>query len=189
MANDRALIEFEAERTRLARLTRMGIGMPMAGCLYWLIVGVLLSALPMGRALVYAFALTGMVFPVGFLLTRGFGGDLFAKSASLTPLGIILAAIQIFYWPVVIVVFVNAREWTPFVLGVLFGSHFLPYLWLYRSRGYAFLAISTCVVLSGAAIVTRGPLYHQVPVIAAACYAIAVIILWSEVRRLPTASS
>ncbi len=189
MSGDRALIEFEAERERVAHVTRLGIGMPMAGCLYWIAVGFLLGAFKPGAALVYSFALTGVVFPVGFLLTKLVGGDLFAKSASLTSLGIILAAIQLFYWPVLMVVFSQAHEWTPFVLAVLFGSHFLPYLWLYASRGYAVLAISTCVVPTIAVIVRRDPLYHHVPWIAAACYAVAVFILWGEVQRRAAAQA
>src|SRR5215831_13524445 len=133
MATDAALAEFEAERDRLALLTRKGIGMPMAGMLYWLAVAFLLRQFPQRTALVFSFALTGAVFPVGALLTRLMGGDLFAKSQTLTPLGLLLAAVQLLYWPIIIVVFNQAPDWTPFALAVLFGSHFLPYAWLYRS--------------------------------------------------------
>jgi len=38
VATDIALLELEAERDRLSRLTRKGIGMPLAGVLYWLAV-------------------------------------------------------------------------------------------------------------------------------------------------------
>ena len=183
MSDDRALIEFTTERERVAHVTRLGIGMPMAGCLYWIGVGFLLSRFAPEPALVFSFALTGMVFPIGFLLTKLVGGDLFAKSASFGSLGIILAAIQLFYWPVLMVVYSQAYEWTPYVLVVLFGSHFLPYLWLYASRGYAILAIATCVVPTVAVIVRRDPLYHHVPWIAAACYAVALVVLWGEMRR------
>jgi hypothetical protein len=65
-------------------------------------------------------------------------------------------------------------------MGVLFGSHFLPYAWLYRSRGYGFLAIGTTVALCAAVLVTRAPLYANVPLIAAACYAVAIVLLWME---------
>jgi hypothetical protein len=131
------------------------------------------------------FILTGAVFPVGAVLTRLMGGDLFAKSAALTPLGIQLAAVQLFYWPIIVVVFRRAPEWTPFTLAVLFGSHFLPYMWLYRSRAYAFLTVSTGLSLSIAALVTGSPLYRDAPLIAAGCYAAAVGLLWLEVRGQP----
>jgi hypothetical protein len=184
MTPDAALLEFEAERDRLALLTRKGIGMPAAGMLYWLAVALLLRQFPQRTALVFSFALTGVVFPVGALLTRLVGGDLFAKSATLTPLGLMLAAVQLFYWPVVILVFRVAPEWTPFTLAVLFGSHFLPYAWMYRSAAYGFLAVATTFVVSAGVIVTRSPLYATAPLLAAACYAVAVVMLWREVALL-----
>src|SRR5437870_5281310 len=184
MAPDAALREFEAERDRLALLTRKGIGMPAAGMLYWLGVAILLRQFPQKTALVFSFALTGVVFPVGALLTRIAGGDLFAKSATLTPLGLMLAAVQLFYWPVVILVFNRAPDWTPFALPVLFSSHFLPYAWLYRSAAFGFLAVAATLVVSAGVIVTRSPLYATVPLLAAACYAVAVAMLWREVGAL-----
>jgi len=60
------LVQFEAERDRLSRLTRKGMG-----CC--------------------------AVLPVGALLTRLIGGNLFAKSATLSPLSLLLAAVQFFY--------------------------------------------------------------------------------------------
>jgi hypothetical protein len=174
--------EFLTEREHLAALTKRGIGMPAAGMLYWLGVGVLVRVFPQPRALVFSFFLTGAVFPVGALLTRLAGGDLFARSAALTSLGLLLAAVQLFYWPVIVVVFRQAPDWTPFTMAVLFGSHFLPYAWLYRSRGYAFLAVATAVLLTGAALVAGGPLYPTAPLIAAGCYFVSVVLLWTEVR-------
>jgi hypothetical protein len=66
---------------------------------------------------------------------------------------------------------------------VLFGSHFLPYGWMYRSVGYPFLSVSLAVVMSAGAIVTGGPMYALVPVLAVACYAVSVGILWTEVKN------
>src|SRR5262245_23308612 len=158
--------------------------MPLAGMLYWLAVAFLLRTFPQKTALVFSFALTGMVFPIGALLTRLAGGDLFAKSPTLTPLGLMLAAVQLFYWPVLILVFNLSPNWTPFTMAVLFGSHFLPYSWLYRSRGYAFLAIGIAIIAIAAIFIVRRPLYATMPLLAAACYAVAVIMLWMENNAL-----
>jgi hypothetical protein len=133
---------------------------------------------------VLCFVLTGPVFPVGYALARLGGGDLFAKSPTLTPLGIRLAALQIFHWPVIIVVFHDATDWTPFAMAVLFGSHFLPYGWLYRSPAYFLLTVSVTVVLSGAVLVAGDPLYLQVSLLTAACSAVAVAMMWLELRSL-----
>lgn len=172
------------ERERLARLTRKGIGMPAAGMLYWLAVAAVLRWEEPRTALVICFVLTGPVFPVGYALTRLAGGDLFAKSPVLTPLGVQLAALQLFYWPVIILVFHRAPEWTPFTMAILFGSHFLPYGWLYRSSGYFFLSVSVAVVLTVAVLVSGSPLYAWIPLMAAGCYAIALGLMWLELRTL-----
>jgi hypothetical protein len=96
----------------------------------------------------------------------------------------LLAAVQLFYWPVIVVVFLQARAWTPFAMALLFGSHFLPYAWLYRSRGYALLAIATALALTAAAIATRSALYSAAPLIAAAGYSVAVVMIGREVAVL-----
>jgi hypothetical protein len=82
-----------------------------------------------------------------------------------------------------VVVFRVAPEWTPFVMGVLFSSHFLPYAWMYRSAGYASLAIATTVVLTVGVVVTGSPMFTLAPVLTAACYAGSLVLLTREVLR------
>lgn len=180
MSTDLALHEFEAERTRIARLTKKGIGMPVAGMLFWIAYAVLVRIFPIEQAVLFSFFATGAVFPVGILATRLFGGDLFAKSASLTGFGLQLAALQIFFWPVIILIWGIAAEWTPFVMAVLFGSHFLPYWWLYRSPGYAALTIVNTIVLVAVVLTTRSPLPTIVPLITAGAYALSIALLLRE---------
>jgi hypothetical protein len=181
--SDDFLIALDAERRRVSGLTRRGIGMPAAGMLFWLAVAWLTRRFPIPRAVLYSFFLTGVVFPIGVVFTRIAGGDLFAKSAGLTPLGLLLAALQLFFWPVIALVYVLSPAWTPWAMAVLFGSHFLPYAWLYRSRAYGFLSVSVAVSLTALAIVTRAPMPETVPLVTAACYFLAVAWLWRENAR------
>ncbi len=175
------------ERDDLARLTMKGAGMPVAGLLYWLALGFLLGSTPDRRAIVLAFWLTGAVFPVGIAITRLLGGDIMAKSPSLTSLGLMVAALQAFFWPVAILVFRLEPAWTPWTMAILFGSHFLPYWWMYRSPAYAVLAISLGVTMSMGAIVQGAAIYAAVPWLAAGCYAVAVAMLLRETRPFRTA--
>ena len=57
--------ELEAERDRCIRLTRMGIGMPVAGFVYWLVFAWLVSRFRIDSAVYMAFLATGAVFPLG----------------------------------------------------------------------------------------------------------------------------
>ncbi len=177
------LTALNIERTRISMHTQRGIGMPAAGLLFWLGAAWLMRHFPTGRAVLYSFFLTGPVFPVGVALTRLAGGDLFSKSPGLTPLGLLLAALQAFFWPIIALVFYLSPEWTPWTMAILFGSHFLPYAWLYRSRAYGFLSVSVAVSLSALALITRAPMPETVPLVTAACYAIAVVWMWQENRQ------
>lgn len=177
-----ATVAIDAERDRLARLTGRGVGMPIAGMLYWIAVSVLVRELPLRSALLWAFIATGAVFPVGALVNRALGGDLFAKSERFTSLGMLFNAAQLFFWPIIVLVYKVAPEWTPYAMCVLFGSHFLGYAWLYRSRGYALLTIGTAVVPTVAVLAAGNALVATVPVLAAAVYAVAVVQLFRERR-------
>ena len=179
--SDRLAIELEAERNRLVRLTRMGIGMPIAGMLFWLVFAFLVARFKIDGAVVLAFFATGLVFPLGAGITRLLGGDLFARSRTFTSLGLILAAVQLFYWPVIIVLYQIAPVWVPYAIAVLFGSHFLPYLWLYRSRGYALLAILTTLATTATVLVARGPAPLAVTLVAAGCYLASLFVIRAEV--------
>jgi hypothetical protein len=176
------LTALNAERRRVSTYSQRGIGMPAAGMLFWLGVAWLTRHYPIPRAVFYSFFLTGPVFPVGVLLTRLAGGDLFSKSPGLTPLGILLAALQAFFWPIIALVYALSPEWTPWAMAILFGSHFLPYAWLHRSRAYAFLSASVAISLTALALATRAPMPQTVPLVTAACYAIAVVWMWMENR-------
>lgn len=175
----------DAERLRLARLTARGLGMPIAGMLFWIAVAVLVRTLPLKAALFWSFCATGAVFPVGTVLTRWFGGDLFAKSPSLTPLAMLMNGMQLMYWPIILLVWSLAPAWVPYAMATLFGTHFLGYAWLYRSRGYAVLSLGVSVLLTAAVLIMRDPLVTTVPLLAAAVYAVAVAFLvqeWRDVR-------
>jgi hypothetical protein len=168
------------ERARLAELTKRGVGMPIAGMLFWIAAAVFVRRWPTNTALLAMFIGTGAVFPIGLAITRAFGGDLFAKSERFQSLGMLFNAAQFFFWPVVILVFRVAPEWTPFTMCVLFGSHFMGYAWLYRSRGYAVLTAGTVVVPCAAVLIAGDALFTMIPLLAAAVYAVAAVVLIRE---------
>lgn len=169
-------------RDDLARKTRRGIGMPMAGLLYWVAVSLLVQMLPLKTAVLISFFATGAVFPVGLLFTRLLGADLINKGHVLNGLGGIMNAVQAFYWPVLILVYLKAPEWTIFTMVVLFCSHFLGYGWLYRSRGYAVLAIAGPVAAIVMALGIGTATHVALPPVVAAIYAVTCVMLLGETR-------
>lgn len=169
-------------RADLARLTRMGIGMPLAGLLYWVAVSIFVQILPLKTAVIYSFFATGAVFPVGLMFTRLLGADLINKGHELNGLGGIFNAAQAFFWPVLILVYLKAPEWTLFTMVVLFCSHFLGYGWLYRSRAYTFLAIAGPVIAVIMAFAIGEATHVALPPVIAGVYAISAAMLVVETR-------
>jgi hypothetical protein len=176
--------ELDRLRDDAARVTKRGIGMPAAGMIYWLAMAwVGATYKPQSAALLF-FIGTGLVFPIGYGLTRLAGGDLFAKGNPLTGLGGILNAVQAFYWPMAILLFYKDPMLVPFAFGTLFGSHFLPYGWFYRSRGYTFLGIAAPVITIVVQIAMPERVYTAVPVALAGMYLACVAMLAGENRKL-----
>lgn len=112
-----------------------------AGALYWLAMGVL-GLIIEGKTLALCYLLgVGSIFPLGLLLGRLLKADLMSRN----PLGAlsgIVGGIQAFFLPLWIVIYIEHFELIPFAIGLLAGSHFLPYIWIYRSRTYLFLTLS-----------------------------------------------
>ena len=125
----------------LIRSARGGYPVFIAGALYWLLMGILGFFLE-GQTLALCYLLgVGSIFPLGLL----FGKLLKADMISRNPLGAlsgIVGGIQAFFLPLWIVIYIERYELIPFAIGLLAGSHFLPYVWIYRSRTYLLLTLA-----------------------------------------------
>lgn len=170
-------------RDEISAITQRGIGMPIAGMLFWLAVAALGHVFVPQQASLYAFFATGAVFPIGYALTRILGGDLFAKGHVLNKLGGMLNAVQFCYWPVLIAVYLIRPELVPFVMAVLFGSHFLPYGWFYRAPGYTLLGIGLPLVGTLAQITAPAQAFVAIPLLAVGVHLIAVAMVWQQNAR------
>lgn len=176
-------------RDDISTITQRGIGMPIAGLLYWLVFAWLGHSYEPKQASLYAFFATGAVFPLGYWITRVLGGDLFAKGHVLNRLGGIFNAVQFFYWPVLIAVYQIRPELVPFVMAVLFGSHFLPYGWFYRAPGYSLLGMGLPVVATALQLIAPDQVFLSIPLGAALVYLIAVVMVWAQNQRDRTAAA
>jgi hypothetical protein len=172
-------------RDDVARVTRRGIGMTLAASLYWLgmaVVSAFAGLQPGPLALFFLFG-TLLVYPLGWLLTRRAGGDLFARGHPLRGAIVLFAATQVLAWPLLATLFLRDRALVAFALAAMLGAHFLPYGWLYRSRTYLVLGVGSVVL---AAVLQWGwPARANLAIALgmAACYALAVGGVWRENRR------
>lgn len=98
-------------------------------------------------------------------------------------LGGLIAATQVFYLPVFIAVYQFQPSLLPLTIGLLGGAHFLPYAWLYNSRGYLFVALATGL----SALILGGPFMASsltlVPLAIALTYALGTLWILRENRK------
>lgn len=129
-----------------ALMTKKGIPMFYGGVLIWFILGLLSFILPEKLNAYVYLASTGIFFPVGILVSKLMKIDFFVKGNPLSSLGGLLGALQLFFAPLLIMVGFEHHEWIPFVVGVLTGAHFLPFVWVYDSKAMMFQTIATVTV-------------------------------------------
>lgn len=160
--------------------TQRGYPVLVAGAVYFLALAVLPALVPRRTVqLIWVLGL-GIVFPGGLLLARLLGIHLISKGSPLGTLGGLIAATQVFYLPVFIAVYQFKPSILPLTVGALGGAHFLPYGWLYNSRGYLFVALATGL----SALILGGPFMSSsltlVPIAISLTYALGTLWIVRE---------
>lgn len=132
-------------------------------------------------SLIWIFGLS-VIFPFGVLLGKIVNVNLLSSDNPLGTLGGIVAAIQAFYIPVFIIVYTHIPEYVPFTIGLLAGSHFLPYMWIYKSKAYLFVTLATCIssfILGGFFVELA---FNLVPLAISISYGVGVLLILRELK-------
>ena len=120
------------------------------------------------------------IFPFGILLSKLLGVNILASGNPLGTLGGLVAAPQAFFIPVFIIVYMHIPLYLPFTIGLLGGSHFLPYMWIYRSKAYLFVTLGMCL----SALIIGGYFVNQafifVPIAVSLVFGIGVFLILRE---------
>ena len=163
--------------------TQRGYPILVAGAVYFLVLALLRALVPVRTVqLIWVLGLC-VIFPAGVLLGRTLGIDVISRGNPLGTLGGLIAATQVFYLPVFIAVYQFQPSLLPLTIGLLGGAHFLPYGWLYNSRGYLFVAVATGL----SALILGGPFMASsltsVPLAIALTYALGTLWILRENRK------
>ena len=162
--------------------SKRGITILTAGALVLLIVSLLSLFLPVEYMGLVLFCGMGTIFPLGILLSKIFRIDIFRKN----PLGVLggLAAFQqVLFTPLFILLYHQHYFWLPMVVGIVAGSHFIYYAWLYNSKAYYFMTIATVAVATFAGLRFGEQSYTMVPLAMAAVYLLSIGWLFLENRQ------
>ncbi|WP_456274706.1 DUF7010 family protein [Bacillus sp. AK031] len=161
---------------------RKGYPILLSGAIVFLAFTFLPFFLPMETVhLVWIFGL-GAIFPFGLLLCKLLGINILSSENPLATLGGIVAAPQAFFIPVFIIVYMNMPEYLPFTIGLLGGSHFLPYMWIYKSRAYLVVTLGVCLLslILGGWFVDHA--FTIVPIAISAVYGLGVLLILRELK-------
>lgn len=161
---------------------KKGYPILLSGAIVFLIFTLMPLVFPIEAVrLIWIFGL-GVIFPIGIFISKILGVNLFSTDNPLGTLGGIVAAPQAFYIPVFIIVYMKIPEYLPFTIGLLAGSHFLPYIWIYKSKAYLFVTLGTCL----SALTLGGFLVDQaftlVPLAISIVYGIGVLLILKELK-------
>ncbi|QDQ02986.1 hypothetical protein FOH38_22480 [Lysinibacillus fusiformis] len=162
--------------------TKKGFPILLSGAIIFLIFTLMPLVFPIEAIrLIWIFGL-GAIFPIGILISKILGVNIHTTGNPLGTLGGVVAAPQAFYIPVFIIVYMNIPEYLPFTIGLLAGSHFLPYMWIYKSKAYLFVTLGTCLsalVLGGFFVDLA---FTLVPLAISIVYGIGVLLIQRELK-------
>ena len=118
----------------------------LSGALYWIVMGFIGFIYESSQQLALFYLIgTFSIFPLAIALSKILKVNILSKNP-LGVLGGIIGGIQAFYIPVWVVIYIEQFELIPMSIGILGASHFLPYLWIYRSKTYAVLTIAMALI-------------------------------------------
>lgn len=181
MANDGLKLKFTDLQQDLSLEAQNGYPMFIAGIVFWLCVGITSFFLP-EKVLVWVYVFgVGLVFPLGILVSKMLKINFLATHNPLAVIGGLVGGIQIFFAPLVILVAYQQPGWMPFVVGVLTGAHFLPYVAIYQSKAYLFQTIGTVLAVSVIGINWMDQAFRLIPFVLVFVYAITLVWLIREV--------
>ena len=125
---------FHLAQRRLLAKANGGISLPVAGALYWLVLGILGFFLPERLWIFCAAFGSGLIFPLGLLLSRPLNSNLFIRDEPLANVaGFAVLAINLL-WPLYFAIIAVAPALLPLALGIGMSLHWPIIGWMYGSR-------------------------------------------------------
>jgi hypothetical protein len=94
-----------------------------------------------------------------------------------------VGGIQAFFLPVWIILYLEHYKLVPMAIGILAGSHFLPYAWMYNSKTYVFLPIAMTIASLVFGYVYMEYAFTVLPFSMMVIYLISIFFLLMEIRR------
>jgi len=164
----------------LTQDTLKGIPFLIAGSIYWFVMGILHFFIKDTQTLALIYLIgSGSIFPAAMLISKLIGANLVSKNPLGTLSGII-GGVQGFYILIWIVIYIELPNLLPLTIGILVGSHFLPYAWIYNSKAYQIFTMLTVLISFILGYVFKALAFTILPFALALIYLTTIIMLKGE---------
>ncbi|MEO1135243.1 MAG: hypothetical protein AAFW68_01370 [Pseudomonadota bacterium] len=178
------------KRERLAQYVRLrgGFSIPIAGAIYWLVLGLLGYRLELSDWAIVAFFGSGAIFPLALLLSKLLNNP-FMKDTSPVD-GVILPAFisMLLFWSFIVAAAQTAPSLIPLILAIGMSLHWPVIGWSYgRIFIYSAHAVTRAVISVLIWFVFPDERLTWLPMSVAAIYAITVVVIWVDSGRLKSA--
>lgn len=121
---------------------KKGLHFILASIVIWTLVTLIhLTQFPILTKNLLTFSATAPLVPLAFLISKMIKVNFTDKTNPLNQLGVIFSLNQMLYLLIAMWVYPTLPDKLVMVIAMIFGSHLLPYAWLYQSRIYAICAI------------------------------------------------
>lgn len=185
MTQDELIAALKKDRIESYARLRGGFPLPLAGGIYWLVMGVMGYYLPYNTWLYVVFFGTGLIFPVSLLLAKVFHNN-FLKDKQAASSVILPALIgMLLFWPALIASMQVAPQLAILILAIGMGAHWPVVGWSYNRTGL-FTAHSLIRAAGVFAIWTYLPDARMtlLPFAVAALYFLTVLVILADTAML-----
>jgi hypothetical protein len=175
--------DLQAERRRYYVSSGGGLSLPVAGAVYWLVIGGLGYSLDAANWSWVAAAMSGLIFPLGILLQGPLRSPFLKAKSPLS--GLVMQAVLAInlLWPVHVVIISLVPEASSLSLAIGMTLHWPLIGWAYGSRVCLIHAVSRIALVSAIWFLFPDMRMTVLPFAVAGLYLLAAAGMSWEVRR------
>jgi len=176
-----------ADRVAYYHRLRGGFPIPLAGTVFWAVIGLLGYFLPFPTWLFITFIGTGSIFPLALLFAKLFGNN-FMKESNAVSGAIVPAFISmLLLWPLVLGAMQVAPELAILILAIGMSAHWPVIGWTYgRTALYSAHSIVRAIVCLGLWTYMPDDRMTLLPLAVAAIYLLTVIAIYIDSGNRPS---
>lgn len=173
--------QFELEKKKFLVDANFGISLPAAGALYWLALGIAGFYLDPHTWSVFGFFGSGLIFPIGLMLSKPLKANLNAKSP-FSSLAMPAVASMFLSWPLIIAGFMTDPMLVPLFLAIGMSLHWPAIGWMYGSEVCMFHALVRVILVSILWYFLPEMRFTVIPLVVSGIYVVTIFGMRREIN-------